>query len=388
MKITRVETLLPRISHLDRFGGQGAGPATFGNGLYHFEPEWNEVHPTVSQCVLVRIETDAGVHGWGECQAPIVPEATRAIIDHLLGPMILGADPHAVDALWERMYRSMAGRGQTTGFMLDAMAGIDIALWDIQGKAAGVPVCRLLGGPRRTRIPLYLSGLRGATTEARTKLARDTYAAGFAAVKVFIGRGVEADLAFMRQLREAVGPDKRLLTDAQWRYSVADAERLGRGLEELGVEWFETPVLPEDLAGQAQLAAALQIKIAGGENMRTRFEFRSWFEQQALDIAQPDIARCGITEGRRIAELAHAHQVPVALHLGLSLGVANAATWHVAAALPNFYLQECHVPLVEISNRFFHEPLEILNGEAVVPERPGLGVDIDREALARVAQLA
>src|SRR5262245_46116778 len=160
MKITRVETLLPRIAHLDRFGGQGAGPAAFGGGLYHFEPEWNEVHPTVSQCVLVRIETDDGVHGWGECQAPIVPEATRAIIDQLLGPMILGADPHAVNTIWERMYRSMAGRGQTTGFMLDAMAGIDIALWDIKGKVAGLPVYRLLGTVPHAAAAVFIRSAR------------------------------------------------------------------------------------------------------------------------------------------------------------------------------------------------------------------------------------
>src|SRR5690349_18225484 len=123
MKITKIETLIVRIPMLDRFGGQASGPATLAGGLYHFEKEWNEVHPTVSQCVLVRIETDEGIHGWGECQAPIAPEATREIIDQLLGPMILGADPHAVNFIWNKMYRSMAGRGQTTGFMLDAMAG-------------------------------------------------------------------------------------------------------------------------------------------------------------------------------------------------------------------------------------------------------------------------
>jgi L-alanine-DL-glutamate epimerase-like enolase superfamily enzyme len=198
---------------------------------------------------------------------------------------------------------------------------------------------------------------------------------------------VIADLAYVRALREAVGPDKRLLVVAQWRYTPAEAERVGRGLEELGVEWFETPVLPENVKGQARLAAALQIPVTAGESMRTRFEFREWFEQGALDIAQPDIARCGITEGKRIAEMAEAYQVPIALHLGMSLGVANAATWHVAAAIPNFYIQEIHPPLVELSNQFFRQPLEIIQGEAVLPDRPGLGVEINRDALAKVAQI-
>jgi L-alanine-DL-glutamate epimerase-like enolase superfamily enzyme len=388
MKIARLESLIVRIPMLDRFGGQGSGPACFGEGRYHFEPEWNEVHPTVSQCVLVRVETDDGCEGWGECQSPIAPEATREIIDQLLGPMLLGADPHAVNFLWQRMYRSMAGRGQVTGFMLDAMAGIDIALWDIKGKAAGQPVFRLLGGPCRERLPLYISGLRGTTLESRAGMALEYYKGGYAAMKLYVGRGVEADLAEVRRLREAIGPGRRLLTDAQWRYTEVEAEKLGHGLDELGVEWLETPVAPENLRGQARLARALRLAVTAGEGMRTRFEFRDWLEQGAIDIAQPDIVRCGITEGRRIAELAETYQVPVALHLGLSLGVANAATWHVAASLPNFYLQEIHPPLVELSNRFFRQPLEIVDGEAVVPNRPGLGIEIDRAALAQVAQLS
>lgn len=388
MKITQVETLVVKISSLDRFGGQANPPALLPGDTYHFEEEWNEVHPVVSQCVLVYIETDEGVHGWGECQAPIAPEATRAIIDQLLGPIVIGGDPHAVNELWNRMYRSMAGRGQITGFMLDAMAGIDIALWDIKGKAAGLPVFRLLGGPCRLKLPLYVSGLRGATPQARVAMAREYYDQGYAAIKVYIGRGVDADVAYLRELREGIGPDKRLLVDAQWSYSLAEAERLGRRLEELGVEWFETPVLPENLRGQARLAAVLQIAVTAGESMRTRFEFRDWFEQGAIDIAQPDMARCGITEGRRIAEMAEAYHIPVALHLGMSLGVANAATWHVAAALPNFYIQENHPPLVELSNEFLRQALKVEKGHAVVPDRPGLGVEVDREALGKVAEVS
>jgi L-alanine-DL-glutamate epimerase-like enolase superfamily enzyme len=387
MKISSIEAFIVRIPMLDRFGGQGANPKSLSGGLYHFENEWNEVHPTVSQCVLVRVETDAGIEGWGECQAPIVPEAARDIVDQLLRPMLIGADPDAVNLHWNRMYRSMAGRGQITGFMLDAMAGIDMALWDIKGKAAGLPVCRLLGGPCREKLPLYVSGLRGPTREARAGMAREFYGQGYAAIKVYIGKGPEADLEEIAALRNAVGKDKRLLTDAQWSYTEPQAERVGKVLENLGVEWFETPVLPENLTGQARLAAALQIPVTAGESMRTRFEFRPWFEQGALDIAQPDVARCGVTEARRIAEMADAYHIPVALHLGLSLGVANAATWHVAAALSNFYIQEIHPPLVDLSNKFFREPLLIENGQAIVPTRPGLGIEVDREALSKAGRL-
>jgi L-alanine-DL-glutamate epimerase-like enolase superfamily enzyme len=383
VKITRVETFVVKIPHHDRFGGQTEPPRTFPGSEYYFEKEWNEAYADKVQSLLVRVETDEGLHGWGEGQAPVVPEAARELIDRLLGPMLVGSDPRETNVLWERMYRSMHVRGQVTGFMLDAISGLDVALWDLKGKAAGEPVCRLLGGPFCDRLPAYVSGLRAPTMEARAELAQKYYEEGYPAVKLFLGRGVEEDVANVRSVRERVGGDRRLLSDQFWMYTLPEAERLGRALEDLGVEWMEAPMPPEDVHGHARLAGALEMAVAVGEPLRTRYQFREWIERRALDIAQPDIARCGITEGRRIADLAATYHLPVAYHVGVCLGVAMAATWHLAAATPNFIIQEHEPPMFDLSNRLFKEPLRVEEGHAVVPEGPGLGVEVEMEALRR-----
>jgi L-alanine-DL-glutamate epimerase-like enolase superfamily enzyme len=387
MKITGVTTRVAKMQLHDRFGGQSAPPATFPGSDYYFESQWSEVYSRNVQSLLVHIETDTGLHGWGESQAPIVPEVAQTIIDRLLGPMLIGRDPLETDRLFELMYKSMSVRGHTTGFMLDAIAGIDIALWDIKGKAAGQPVSRLLQGTGeaiRTRLSLYVSGLRAASIEGKAEFAAECFSSGYAAVKVFLGHGVEEDLTIARALRERVGPEKRLLADTLWSYDLADALRLGKAFEDLGFEWIEAPVDVEDVDGHATLARSLEMAVAGGEALRSQHQFAHWIGKQAMDIVQPDVGRCGITGAQRIAALARENGLPVAFHVGVCLGVVMAATWQVAAATPNFRIQEHQPPPFELSNRFLKEPLSVDRGEAVVPDRPGIGVDIDVEAFDRL----
>lgn len=385
MKIDRIQTFVVKMPYHDRFGGQTKVPTVFPGSDYYFEEDWREVYARRTQTLLVRVDTDDGIYGWGESQAPIVPEAPQSVIEQLLGPMLLGQDPRGVDVLWDRMYRSMNVRGHVTGFMLDAMSGLDIALWDIKAKAAGEPLARLLGGPFRERLPAYVSGIRAPTDEARADLAARHFAEGYAGVKLYLGHGLQADIAHARAVREHVGPRARLLSDLFWAYSLETATRLGRELEGLGVEWIEAPLQPEDIRGHAALARALDINVAIGEPLRTRYQFAEWLAQEALDIAQPDVARCGITEGRRIAALAAAAHRPIALHLGVCLGVGMAATWHVAASVPEFYIQEHQPPMLEWSNRFLTAPLQMDRGGLVVPVTAGHGADVDLDALAPYA---
>jgi D-galactarolactone cycloisomerase len=381
MKIDRIRAFVVKVPYHDRFGGQTNRPVTFPGTDYYFEDDWREVYASRSQTVLVRIDTDEGLYGWGEGQAPIVPEAAVTIIEQLLGPMLLGEDPREVERLWDKMYRSMNVRGHFTGFMLDAMSGLDIALWDLKAKSAGEPLVRLLGGPFRERLPAYVSGIRAPSDEARAELAAKHFADGYAGVKLYMGHGVEADVAQATAVRRRVGPAARLMADVFWVYSLDTALRLGRELQALGVEWMEAPLQPEDIGGHATLARELDMNVAIGEPLRTRYQFAEWLRRDALDIAQPDLARCGITEGRRIAELASVHHRPVALHLGVCLGVGMSATWHMAAALPHFYIQEQQPPMLDLTNRLLTTPLRMDHGDLVVPMAPGHGADVDLERL-------
>lgn len=382
MKIDRIRTFAVKMPYHDRLGGQTTTPAVFPGSDYYFEDDWRQVYARRTQTLLVRIDTDDGLYGWGESQAAIVPEAAQSVIQQLVGPLLLGADPRQVDVLWDRMYRSMNVRGHFTGFMLDAISGVDIALWDIKAKAAGEPLTRLLGGPFHERLPAYVSGLRAPSDEARAHLAAEYFTNGYAAVKLFLGRGIEADVAQSRAVRDRVGPSARLLADLFWVYSLEEAIRLGRELQDLGIEWMEAPLQPEDIRGHAALAQALDVAIAVGEPLRTRYQFVQWLQENALDVAQPDLGRCGITEGRRISDLVSTFHHPIAFHLPVCLGVAIAATWHVAASVPGFYIQEHQPSMLDLSNQLLTEPLEIDKGELVVPMTAGHGVDVDLSALA------
>lgn len=383
MRIDRVRTFVVKMPYHDRFGGHTTVPSTFPGTDYYFEDDWREVYANRSQTLLVRVDTDEGLYGWGESQAPIVPEAAQSLIERLLGPMLLGRDPRRVETLWDLMYGSMNVRGHGTGVMVDAIAGLDIALWDLAAKAAGEPLGRLLGGTFRDRLPAYVSGLRAPTDGARAELAARHFADGYAAVKLYLGHGFEADVAQARTVRDRVGRGARLLADVFWVYPLEGAIRLGRELEALGVEWLESPLAPEDVRGHAALARALEINVAVGEALRTRFEFGPWLEADALDVAQPDVARCGVTECRRIAALAATYRRPVALHLGVCLGVGMAATWQVAASLAEFYLQEHQPPMLDLSNQFLTAPLRRDRDGLVVPAVPGHGADVDLDRLAR-----
>ena len=230
MRISKIQTFAVKAPTHDRFGGQNERPATLQETNYYFESEWKEIYSQRSESVLVRIDTDEGVHGWGECQAPIVPEVVKGVIDRLLAPVIVGSDPRQTEVLWNRMYTTMNSRGQTTGFMLDAIAGLDIALWDIKGKLAGEPIFSLLGGPFQTRHKTYVSGLRATSDEARAALAEQYFEEGYAAVKLYLGRGVDRDINQARTVRQRVGPNRRLLSDLFWKYTLPEAVLATLGL--------------------------------------------------------------------------------------------------------------------------------------------------------------
>ena len=346
---------------------------------------------------LVEVQTDQGVTGWGEalCQGLQPPELAAAAIEHALKQLVVGADPLEPEVLWHRMYHYTRDYGQK-GALIGAISGIDIALWDIAGKARGEPVARLLGGMFRTRVQAYATGfyrIAGAGEAERLTREFETHAAkGFGALKIKLGFGIEDDLAVMKSLR-SVHEGQEVMIDTNHAYGVADAIRLGRELEDMGwrLRWYEEPVVQEDLDGYAEVRRALATPIAGGENEYTLFGFRSLLASRGLDIAQPDICIAGgFTGCRHIVALAHAHGVQVNPHVWAS-AVGQAASLQLIASIPvaNHALFPKDILLeFDTSSHPFREhltdmPLRQREGWVEIPRKPGLGIEVDRKVLEK-----
>jgi len=380
MRIVDIRALPLRFDRGDMFGGRGrSGGAP--PSVYFRQQGWRGLYAEHIETLLVRIETDTGLIGFGESQSPVAPQATATIVDSILRPMLLDRNPMAGDVLRHEMYGAMNIRGHFTGFMLDAIAGVDSALWDLRGKALGVPAHVLFGGPFRQRLPAYVSGIRGDNDGDRIENVRTGLAQGFKTFKYCGGFGIERDLETMRALRAALGPEVQFAVDNLWAYDINEALKLGRALEGLGVLWYEAPTDPEDLDGNVELARALDIPIANGETERTRYQLLPWFQRRALDIVQPDVGRGGMTETRKIADLAETFHIPVALHMGVSSAPLIAASLQVGAAIPNLIFVEYQPVMLEMANRVLRRPLICEAGEFVLPEGPGLGIEIDEAAL-------
>ncbi len=366
--------------------GLAGSPATLQSGAarYRVAETFPTVYSSDIETTLVRVRTEAGLTGWGEAQSPVAPEVTETIIRTLLAPLLVGEDALAPDAAWQRMYDAMRVRGHRGGFYLDAMAGIDIALWDLAGKACGQPVYRMLGGPHQSLLPCYISGVAGSSPEARMDFIAGYVEEGARAFKFFLDAGERDLLDWIDRLRGRFGNTITIYVDALWRLDLKRAVRLARQLEARDVAWLEAPLAPESLDGHAALARATEIPIAIGECYRTRFELLPFLRRGAMDIAQPDLGRTGITEGRKIAILADTFLAPVAPHLSIGLGPQIAAAFQFAAATANLLTVECNPKVLETANRYLRAPLVREGGSLQLPEGPGLGIEMDEAALAHV----
>ncbi|MEM6615823.1 MAG: mandelate racemase/muconate lactonizing enzyme family protein [Pseudomonadota bacterium] len=345
------------------------------------------------QHMLVEVVCDNGTIGWGECLGPVGPN--RAMVE-AYASLLIGQDPLATEVLWQRCYHTFRDQGQR-GTALTALSGIDIALWDIKGKAFGVPVSTLLGGRVRDRVKAYATGsFRRDGVDRIADNAEECAGhvdAGFHAVKIKIGFDVEEDEAVISAVRDAIGPSTRLMIDANHGYDVIDAVRLGRLVADEDIDWFEEPVLPEHLEAYTRVRDQQPIPVAGGETWHGRYGFRDALNAHAVDIAQPDI--CGVggfTEMRRVADLVSAAGVRLVPHVwGTAVQIA-ASLQFIAAMLPDPPRPEPREPILEFDrtpNPFrqavVETPIEAVAGVVHIPDGPGLGITINRDALTEFA---
>ncbi len=338
--------------------------------------------------LVIEITTDDGITGFGECLARSAPKAYAELVHDRLEPRLLGADPFAVEAIWQNCFRTFTGR--SGGVLIEAIAGIDIALWDIMGKALGQPIHRLLGHMGRERVTAYASSIAWVADDQAVQQIEHALARGFRQIKVKLGAPVEAALARAAMVREVAGDEIRLMADANWVFDLDDAARVARGLYDLDYFWFEEPIVPEDLRGYELLRQRVPIRLAAGESEHTAAGAAPLIASRSIGVVQPDVARSGgITETRKIAHLAHANHVAYAPHVGASGAICAAASLHLAAAMPNFLTFECMVfpnPLKdELTTLIPGDPDQVVDGGVAVPSGPGLGIEVDRTALKRMA---
>jgi D-galactarolactone cycloisomerase len=326
--------------------------------------------------IVVRVRTDEGPVGLGEAFAYGAPLAVCAAMAESLAPVVVGQDPTRIEALADLMHRSTMTYGRR-GLVMFAISGVDIALWDLLGKLRGAPVYELLGGAARPRLPVYASLLRYDSPEAVARACRHYAAQGFRMLKLH-----QTDVESVRAARTAVGEGVELMLDTNCPWAPDEAVRMARALEPYRLFWLEEPVWPpEDYAALARVARATEIPIALGENESTLFGFKAIVDQAAGDILQPSITKVGgITEFRKIAVLAQAANLPLAPH-SFYFGPGLAATLHAAAAMGGTMPVE--FPTGEYEAPFLARPIVARDGWVEVPAGPGLGVEINEEAIRR-----
>jgi L-alanine-DL-glutamate epimerase-like enolase superfamily enzyme len=330
--------------------------------------------------VIVKVETEGGVTGWGEAHHGRCPGAVAHLVNTTLRQLVLGQDANDTTGVWKKVYdKQLASHGMGAGACL-ALSGIDMALWDIRGKALKIPLYKLLGGRARP-IPAYAGGVSLGYQEPKALVeeARPHVQAGYKAVKLRIGDTVARDVERIAAVRAAFGDELAILTDANTGYDVADVRAVMPALDEHGVGWLEEPFPAHDYLSYREAARYGRTPLAAGENHYTRFEFNRMIEDGAITILQPDLSKTGgITEALRIAALASSWKLPIHPHTSMT-GINMAATIHFLAAIENGGYFEADVSKNNLfRDKLVSTPYRIDKDGNVTPlEAPGIGVEVD-----------
>lgn len=345
------------------------------------------VYPVFDRSILVRIETRDGVVGWGETYGLVAPGAVGAIIDDLLADFVIGRDPADPSAIFDDLYDLIRVRGYTGGFYLDALAAIDIALWDIAGRLAGKSVAELLGGVIHETIPAYVSGLPEKTRAARAELAQSFQQRGFEAFKFAGPVADDGPVAELKTLRAALGAEAKIAADMHWHHSVDEALALIAAMAPHGLWFAEAPVRGEDIEALAQLTNRTDQRIAVGEEWRTVWDMRHRVACCRIAIVQPEMGHKGITSFLRIGRLAAELGIDLMPHATIGAGIFLAASLQASAALANTKYHEFQHSIFIPNRRLFVGDMECVAGRYRVPGGHGLGVRPSEEAIGLLEKL-
>ena len=354
------------------------------------------IHPGAGKNLcFVRIDTDEGIHGWGECYTQADRDVQVTAHIDMLKRYLIGRDPTNIKHFMQMVYDDFAGRRGAMDLWC-AVSGLEHAMWDILGKVSGQPVYKLLGGPVRSKIRVYANGWGGGGWDSAdlADRASQIVESGFTALKfdpipgpwrTFVSKDVERQaVENVRAVRQAVGSDVDILVEMHRRLAPMHAVKIARGIEEYEPFWYEEPVLAENIDALASAKQNINIPVVTGEELYTKFEFREIFEKQAADIINPDVCNVGgILELKEIAAMAEPYFVVVSPHNYNSTTLGLAATVNASATMPNFLITEYFVNFEELGKDIATTPFEVENGYINLPESPGLGIDLDEESLAK-----
>ena len=348
-------------------------------------------HAYRTNWVFVKVLTDEGITGVGEAtleyREPTVVQAIKELERYLVGK-----DPHNIEEFWHRVYRDAYWRGGVV--LMSALDGVEMALWDIKGKALGVPVYQLLGGKVRDSVKCYANAwFAGAKKpEEFAKMAKVAVKNGFSGLKWdpfgkeymhIAPKELHEALDCIAAVKDAVGDQVHLIIEGHGRFNIPTAVRIGNALKEFDILWFEEPIPPDDKKGLAWVRSKIDTPVSGGERLYSRWEYADFLRMECADFWQPDVSHAGgISEVRKIASMAEAHHIAVCPH-NPSGPVANAATLQLAACMPNFYLLETMATDIPYRKDITTEEVRFENSEMFIPDKPGLGLDINEEEIAK-----
>ncbi len=349
---------------------------------YEFKPGWQTVYATMVETPLIRVTLADGTTGWGESNTPIAPEIVCVMIDAAIAEMVIGREFESPTALWDFVYDSQRGRGVNSGYWMDALAALDIAVWDAVGKRNNVPVATLLDDDPRTNIPVYISGLRRATLEERIAQARSLTDQGIRGAKIFQSGDIQAALDELDALSNGAPNIEQWMVDTLWMCALEDAIAAKREFGDRNLRFFECPLQPEDLASHRTLHNSPGSAIALGEHIRTTHQILDWLDPDPVfDVYQPDIGRTSISDFIRQRDLAYDHNIPVTPHMGNGVSVFQAATLQCAAVSSPELLQEFQGGLSNLLQDASDTSWHIQDGAFQLPDRPGIGVTIDEDGI-------
>ncbi len=360
------------------------------HALYLRLPEIKARTDSSQDALLVKIETDAGITGWGEVDG--CPMVVKAIIEapmsHTivsgLREILLGEDPLDINRLWKKMYDRTLYYGRE-GAVIQAMAGVDLALWDIKGKFFEQPVWKLIGGKFRDRLLTYSSNMFQFTTEATVDRLLKAKDEGFLGVKFGwepFGQDAKTDCAYLEALRKAAGDDTNIMLDVGLVWDATTTIQRAKLFEPFDLFWIEEPLPPDDLRGYQRVNQHITQRLAAGEEECTFRGFERLIDEGGIGLAQIDLTRCGLTEALRIASYAHSRGIPVANH-NFTTDINTAASLHFLAAVPNALVLEYCVEPSEISRNLAREPFQQEGGYMTVPDAPGLGFEPNMETIEK-----